>query len=155
MEWLILIMLIVVGFILLLLEFLVFPGVNVVGIIGFTCVGAAVYIAYSRLGATAGHLTLLAIAAGGFAATWYALRSKTWKRLQLDARIDSTVERVDALINEGDEGTCLGRLAPAGKIRVGKEIVEARSLGGYIDANSEVIVVKVFKNKVIVKLKTE
>jgi membrane protein implicated in regulation of membrane protease activity len=155
MEWLMLITLVVVGFILLLLEFLVFPGVNVVGIIGFLCVGAASYVAYSRLGVMTGHVTLVVIAVGGFVVTWYALRSKTWKRLQLDARIDSTVERVDTLVNEGDAGICLGRLAPAGKIRVGREVMEAQSLGGYIDANSEIIVVKVFKNKVIVKLKTE
>ena len=120
MEWLVLITLVAIGFVLLLLEFLVFPGVNVVGIIGFLCVGAAVYVAYTRLGAMTGHLTLVGIAAGGFAVTWYALRSKTWKRLQLDVRIDSTVERVDALVNEGDEGVCLGRLAPMGKIRVGQ-----------------------------------
>jgi membrane-bound ClpP family serine protease len=155
MEWIILIVLVLVGFSLLLLEFLVFPGVNVVGLIGLVCVGGAVYIAYSSLGSTAGHLTLLAIAGGGFAVTFYALRSKTWKRLQLDARIDGSVEGVDEQVKEGDEGVCLGRLAPMGKVRVGDVVVEAQSPGGYIDANSEVVVVKVLKNKVIVKLKTE
>jgi membrane-bound ClpP family serine protease len=155
MEWLMLVMLVVVGFTLLLLEFLVFPGVNVAGILGFLCVGAAIYVAYEHVGSTAGHLTLVGIAAGGFVVTWYALRAKTWRRLQLDASIDGTVEGVDPLVKAGDTGVCLGRLAPAGKVRVGDAVMEAQSPGGYIDANSEVVVVKVFKNKVIVKLKTE
>ena len=38
MEWLVLFMLILIGFVLLILEFLVFPGVNVAGILGFACV---------------------------------------------------------------------------------------------------------------------
>ena len=37
MEWLVLFMLILIGFVLLILEFLVFPGVNVAGILGFAC----------------------------------------------------------------------------------------------------------------------
>ncbi|MDR2130350.1 MAG: hypothetical protein LBP56_04170 [Odoribacteraceae bacterium] len=155
MEWLILLMLVIVGFTLLFLEFFVFPGVNVVGIAGFLCVGAAIYIAYARVGALAGHLTLVGIAVGGFVVTWYALRAKTWKRLQLEASVDSTVEGVDPLIREGDTGVCVGRLAPTGKIRVGEIVVEAQSQGGYVAANSEVVVLKVYKNKVIVKLKTE
>ena len=59
MEWLVLFMLILIGFVLLILEFLVFPGVNVVGILGFACVGIAIYIAYSTMGMTVGHFTLL------------------------------------------------------------------------------------------------
>ena len=55
MEWLVLFMLILIGFVLLILEFLVFPGVNVAGILGFACVGIAIYIAYSTMGTTVGH----------------------------------------------------------------------------------------------------
>ncbi|MDR1415052.1 MAG: hypothetical protein LBI96_04490 [Odoribacteraceae bacterium] len=155
MEWLILVVLVIVGFTLILLEFLVFPGVNVVGIIGFICVAVAVYVAYSSLGGWAGHLSLLGIAGAGFAVTYYALRSKTWRRCQLDAQIDSTVEGVEAGIKEGDTALCLGRLAPMGKVRVGEAVMEAQSQDGYVDANSEVIIVKVLKSKVIVKLKTK
>ncbi len=35
MEWLIIVMLILIGAVLILMEFLVFPGVNVAGIFGF------------------------------------------------------------------------------------------------------------------------
>lgn len=155
MEWLVLFMLIAIGFVLLILEFLVFPGVNVAGILGIACVGIAIYVAYSTMGTTVGHLTLLGTALCGFGVTYYALRSKTWKRMQLDTRIDSTVEGVDQSIKEGDVGTSQGRLAPMGKVRVGDSVVEAESRSGFVDENRDVVVLKVFKNKIIVKLKTE
>ena len=91
MEWLVLFMLILIGFVLLILEFFVFPGVNVAGILGFACVGIAIYIAYSTMGMTVGHFTLLGTALCGFGVTYYVLRSKTWKRMQLHTQIDSTV----------------------------------------------------------------
>ena len=147
MEWLVLIMLILIGFTLLILEFLVFPGVNVAGILGFACVGGAIYIAYSTMGTTVGHFTLLGTAVSGFGVTYYALR--------LNCQIDGTVEGFDESIREGDIGMTQGRLAPMGKVRVGDHVAEAESRSGFIDENREVIVLKVFKNKIIVKLKTE
>ena len=155
MEWFVLFMLVAIGFILLILEFLVFPGVNVAGLLGFACVAGAIWLAYSTMGTTAGHITLLGTAACGFGITYYALRAKTWRRLQLRDRIDSTVEGVDESVKEGATGMTQGRLAPMGKVRVGNCVVEAESRSGYIEENREVIVLKVFKNKIIVKLKTE
>lgn len=153
MEWFVLVMLILIGFVLLILEFLVFPGVNVVGLIGFACVCFGVYLGYKFFGPRVGHFVVLGSAVGGCVITWYALRTQTWKRLSLDTRIESTVERVDESIQPGDSGICIGRLAPMGKVRIGENVVEAMSEGGYVDANSEVEVVKVCKDKIIVKLK--
>ena len=59
MEWFVLFMLVAIGFVLLILEFLVFPGVNVAGILGFVCVAGAIWLAYSTMGTTVGHFTLL------------------------------------------------------------------------------------------------
>lgn len=155
MEWIIVLMLVVIGFVLLILEFLVLPGVNVAGIIGFACVCFGVYLGYKFFGTKAGHFILLTTAVGGFVVTWYALRAQTWKRLSLNSSIDSTVEGVDESVKVGDCGICLGRLAPMGKVKVGDTIVEALSQSGYIDSHAEVEVVKVNKDKIIVKLKKD
>lgn len=155
MEWIIVLMLVVIGFVLLILEFLVLPGVNVAGIIGFACVCFGVYLGYKFFGTKAGHFILLATAVGGFVVTWYVLRTQTWKRLSLNSSIDSTVEGVDESVKVGDCGICLGRLAPMGKVKVGDTIVEALSQSGYIDSHAEVEVVKVNKDKIIVKLKKD
>lgn len=98
---------------------------------------------------------MLATALGGFVVTWYALRAQTWKKLSLHSSIDSTVEGVDESVKVGDCGICLGRLSPMGKVKIGEVVVEALSQSGYIDSRAEVEVVKVYKDKVIVKLKKE
>lgn len=153
MEWLIILMLILIGSVLILMEFLVFPGVNVVGLLGFICMIAGIYFGYAFYGTATGHFILLGTVVYGAVITWYVLRSNTWKRLSLDTQLKGTVEGVDSSIREGDYGTTLGRLAPMGNVRIGELVVEAESQSGYIDAHQEVIVLKVFKNKIIVKLK--
>lgn len=154
MEWLIVLMLVLIGGVLVILEFLVFPGVNVAGVLGFICIIAGVYFGYSYYGSTAGHFILLGTTLFGIGLTWYALRSKTWKKLSLDTKIEGSVEGVDDSVRAGDCGIAQGRLAPMGNVRIGEVVVEAESLSGYIDANQPVEVVKVMKNKIIVKLKT-
>lgn len=154
MEWLLVVMLVLVGAVLVLMEFLVFPGINVAGVLGLGCVIAGVYFGYAFYGAVTGHLILLGTALFGFGLTGYVLRSDTWKKLKLHTALDGAVEGVAASVKVGDEGIALGRLAPMGNVRLGEEIVEAESQSGYIDAHREVTVVKILKNKVIVKLKT-
>nr|WP_227461784.1 hypothetical protein [Odoribacter sp. OF09-27XD] len=90
---------------------------------------------------------------GGCVLTWYVLRAQTWKRLSLESKIDGTVEPVDERIRPGDCGVCIGRLAPMGKVKIGESVVEALSEDGYVDANSKVEVVKVYRDKIVVKLK--
>lgn len=154
MEWLIVLMLVLIGGVLVILEFLVFPGVNVAGVLGFICIIAGVYFGYSYYGSAVGHFILLGTTLFGIGLTWYALRSKTWKKLSLDTKIEGSVEGVDDSVRAGDCGIAQGRLAPMGNVRIGEVVVEAESLSGYIDANQPVEVVKVMKNKIIVKLKT-
>lgn len=155
MEWLLVFMLILIGAVLVLMEFLIFPGVNIAGLLGFICIIAGIYFGYSFYGAFTGHFILLGTAIFGAGLTWYVLRSDTWKKLSLSARIDSVVEGIDKSIHEGDEGETLGQLAPMGNVRVGDCIAEAESQSGFISAHQQIEVVKVFKNKIIVKLKTE
>lgn len=154
MEWLLVVMLILIGAVLVLMEFLVFPGVNVAGILGFICIVGGVYFGYNYYGVMTGHFILLGTALFGVGATWYVLRYNTWKKLSLETRIDSVVEGVDRSIQVGDRGKSVGRLAPMGNVQVGDSLVEAESLSGYIDAGQDVEVVKVLKNKIMVKLKT-
>lgn len=154
MEWLIVLMLILIGVILLELEILVLPGTNVAGILGFISIIAGVYWGYACYGGVAGHMILAGTVVFGFGVTWYTLRTKTWKRLSLETRLEGTVEGIADSVKVGDCGETLGRLAPMGDVKLGEVIVEAESRSGYIDAHRPVEVIKVLKNKVIVQLKT-
>ena len=148
MEWLIVLMLILIGAILVVLEILVLPGINVAGILGFISIIAGVYFGYAYYGGVTGHLILAGTVVFGFGMT------KTWKRLSLDTRLEGTVEGIGDSVKAGDCGETLGRLAPMGNVKLGDMVVEAESRSGYIDAHRPVEVVKVLRNKVIVQLKT-
>ena len=70
----------------------------------------------------------------------------------LDSLIDGKVETVDAQkIQVGDTGKTIGRLAPSGKVKVSGEVVEAQSTGAFIDHNTEIKVLKILTNKIIVE----
>ena len=44
MEWGALFLLLGIGFIMVVLEFLVFPGTSVVGLVGVACMGCGIYL---------------------------------------------------------------------------------------------------------------
>lgn len=151
MEWLVVLLPILIGAVLLILEFLVLSGSHVAGILGFAGMVAGIYFGYVFYGTPSGHLILLGSLLFIGALTGYVLRSDTWKKLSLDTRIDATVEAVDGSIQEGDRGETLGRLAPMGNVRIGGHVVEAESRSGYIDAHRKIRVVEVCRNKVVVE----
>ena len=146
------ILLILLGLVLLLIEFAVIPGVTIAGIGGFLLLGASVYIAFSELGKTAGFITLLVVLIAAPAMVYYFFKSRTGKKMILEKNIGGKVQ----LINEekvvvGDSGKTIGRLAPMGKVRVNGEVVEAQSTGSFIDHNTEIKVLKIVSNKIIVE----
>jgi len=82
------------------------------------------------------------------------LRSKTWRKLALKESVDSTIDSFEGYIPKvGDTGITVSRLAPMGKVQINNYEFEARSQNSYIDENSEIEVIAVESNKVIVKLK--
>ena len=70
----------------------------------------------------------------------------------LETLVDGKVESVDnSKIAVGDAGKTIGRLAPTGKVKVNGEIVEAQSTGAYVNHNTEIKVLKILSNKLIVE----
>jgi len=57
------------------------------------------------------------------------------------------------VINVGDTGVTVSRLAPMGKIRVAGNVVEAKAIDDFIDQGTEVIVIKVQSTNVLVERK--
>lgn len=154
MEWLIVLMLILIGAILVVLEILVLPGINVAGILGFISIIAGVYFGYAYYGRSGGPSDF-----GGYGCL--RLRDdlvcpsdKNLEKAEPGYRLEGTVEGIGDSVKAGDCGETLGRLAPMGNVKLGDMVVEAESRSGYIDAHRPVEVVKVLRNKVIVQLKT-
>lgn len=146
------ILLILLGILLLFIEFALLPGISVAGIGGIALLGGSVYIAFNSHGTTIGLITLGAILVVVPVLIYRFFRSKSSKRMMLDSAIDGKVnEDTYTDITAGDSGTTISRLSPMGKVRINNKIVEARSTGEMIDPNSRVVVVKVISNQIIVQ----
>ncbi len=153
MSILAIILLIVLGILLFVVEFLLIPGVTIAGIGGAVLMGVAVYMSYKTHGNTVGNYTLIAtliLTIGGFA---YALRAKTWKRLALNKDIDGRVEvgLEKETIKVGDRGESITRMAPIGKVLINGLVVEGKSQRGFLDQHTPVEVIKVLNTQVIIK----
>ncbi len=146
------IILVSLGILLLLLEFFVIPGVTIAGIGGMLMIIGGVYIAYDSHGITYGNYTLLITSISIIIVLFFALRSKTWKKLALNTNIDSKVNAIKIdKIKIGDIGKTVSKLSPIGKVEINNEYFEAESISGYLDPNEEIEVKKILSNKIIVK----
>jgi membrane-bound ClpP family serine protease len=147
------VLLILLGVLLFLVEFLVIPGVTVAGVGGALVLGVAVFMAYRTYGTTAGNYTLLSVLLISIITLFLALRSKTWRRFMLKTNIDSKVEvgLEDKKIKPGDKGETVTRLAPIGMVRVNNLTIEGKSIGGFLDPNTKIEVIKVLGTQIIVK----
>jgi len=146
------ILLIFLGMVLLLIEFAVIPGVTIAGIGGFSLLAVSVYIAFTQYGTAAGFLTLTIVLIFAPMMIYYLFKSRTGKKMILESKIDGTVDSFNREnVKVGDVGQSIGRLAPTGKVRINDETVEAQSTGVFIDHRTDVRVVKILSNKIIVE----
>ncbi|HEX2934430.1 MAG TPA: NfeD family protein [Bacteroidales bacterium] len=149
---LIIVLLVLVGVILLVLEFVVIPGITIAGVGGFILSFAGIFLAYRLYGTAIGTYTLLGSIILFVIAIVYALKAKTWKKVALNSEIDSKVNVIDHdKFHVGDTGIASSRLAPMGKVRINGIMVEAKSTGIYIPENTEVEVIKVNGSNITVK----
>jgi membrane-bound ClpP family serine protease len=155
MSFVAIILIIVAGIALLLIEFLVIPGVSVFGIAGFLCLIGGVISSYVFHGNTAGHFTLAATVFASVLSMVFAFRRKTWRKMGLNTSIDSKIIAIEPeKIKSGDTGKAITRLAPMGKVMVNDLICEAKSISGYVSKDTEIEVIKISQNHLVVKPKT-
>ncbi len=152
MAYITLILLILLGIVLMVLDFLVIPG-GVVAIIGVLCMVGGVVTAFVQFGTTVGFLTLLLTAALTFLFFFLMMRTKTWRKLQLNTQIDSKMNEVDeSKLKVGTEGVSVSRLAPTGTAVFGDTEAEVVSLQGFIDENTPIVIQKIEGSKVVVEI---
>lgn len=152
------ILLILLGIVLFLIEFLLIPGITVAGVGGAILLIGSIIAAYHYHGATAGNIILLSTVGISVLTLVMALKSKTWRGIMLRTSVDgkvNVIEDENTAIRPGDKGKTISRLNPMGKVEIGGRYCEAKSQGSYIDPQTEVEVVKVLPNQIIVKPKTK
>ncbi|MBN1597378.1 MAG: NfeD family protein [Bacteroidales bacterium] len=154
MSILAIVFLIVLGIVLLLVEFLVIPGITIAGIGGFLLIAGGVFCGYYFHEPRTGNIILLSTLGLLIITVTLSLRLKTWQRLGLNATIDGKVAgNIDSGIVVGDTGETISRLNPIGKAMFNGKMFEVRSDGNYIDQHKEIVVTRVDKNKIYVETK--
>ncbi|NLI23116.1 MAG: hypothetical protein GX419_00215 [Bacteroidales bacterium] len=152
MSLFVIILLIVLGIVLLLIEFLVIPGITIAGIGGLVLIGTSIYSTYKSYGSTTGNIVLVVTFLLILAATFFALRSKTWRKVMLNTTVDGkAAESFDDRLKPGDHGKAVTRLAPMGNAMFGDIITEVKTMGEFVDAGTEVEIVKVHNKEIVVK----
>lgn len=144
------ILLIILGIVLLILEFFVIPGATVVGIGGFLSISGGIYMSYINYGTTAGNLTAIGAVLAFIVSIVLAFKSGTWRKMSLSDEITSKVNTEVDFLKPGDKGITVSRLAPMGKIMINDVYYEAKSESGFIDHNIAIIVSKIINKQAIV-----
>jgi len=156
MSILVIVMLIILGIMLFIVEFLVIPGITIAGIGGAILLVGGVILGYHYHGPVVGNYILLGTALASILSLYLALKSRTWRKAALETQISSKINIIspgEDKVKTGDTGITITRLNPMGKIEVHGEFYEGKAIDSYLDPGTEIIVIKVEKNKLIVKPK--
>lgn len=140
------------GIILILCEILLIPGFGVAGVLGLLAQGGACFYAFNTFGTLTGAVVTFVNVALLVGCLVFALRAKTWKKFTLTARIDSKVQPdPDTVLAVGDRGRTVTRLSPIGTARIEGKTYEVKSLQGMLDAGTDIEVVLIEDNRIIVR----
>ena len=146
------IVLTIVGLVLILSEIFLIPRVGVAGVLGVLALGGACYYVFYEFGVVAGIIFTAAIVTVLIGLVIYTIKTKTWKKLALNTKIDSKAQDSgEESLSVGDTGKAVTRLAPIGMARINGKSYEVKSLEGMLDAGTEIEVVLFEDNKIYVK----
>jgi len=152
MNLLIILFLIVLGIILLLIEFTILPGITVAGIAGVLVFIYSIYFAFASYGNLAGFLTLAFVLIVSPILILLLFKGKTGKKMTLNAVVSGIANEINPeKVKVGDIGITIGRLAPMGKIKINGEVVEVKSTGTFVDPGEQVRIIQIEKSLITVE----
>ena len=149
----VIIILIILGILLFVIEFLLVPGVTIAGIGGLILTVFGIYKAFDTYGSQVGVWVLIGTILLSVFVIAISLRARTWNRLMLKTNSSGSVDTdlTEEQIKTGDQGSTLTRLAPMGKILVNGIVREAKSIEGYVDEHRDIEVVGIEGTRISVK----
>lgn len=152
MNFLVILFLIILGIILLLIEFTILPGITVAGVGGLLLFAYSVYLAFTSYGNLVGFLTLAFVLIASPILVLLLFKGKSGKKMVLNAVVSGVANEINQeKVKIGDIGVTIGRLAPMGKIKVNEEVVEVRSTGTFIDPGVKVRIIHIEKSLITVE----
>lgn len=152
MDILIITVLIIAAVILFLVELFVIPGISLAGISALACILYANYYAFANLGMAGGFITLGISAVACIGSLIWFMRSKMLDKLALKKNIDSKVDRsAEKSVKVGDTGISTTRLAQIGYAEINGNIVEVRSIDGFLNEKTPIIVSRITDGTILVE----
>lgn len=152
MDILIIVILTVAAVILFLVELFIIPGISFAGISALACIIYANYYAFSHLGMEGGFITLGVSAIACIGALVWFMRSKMLDKLALKKDIDSTVDKsAEKSVKLGDTGISTTRLAQIGYAEINGNIVEVKSMDGFLNEKTPIIVSRITNGTIFVE----
>lgn len=152
MTILILSSLLLIGLILLLAETLFIPGTTVVGILGLLISLAGVAYAFLTFPSSVAWWITGVAAVLNVAAVIYSFQSGVWKKLSLKSSLQGgTFDGRTAGLEAGMTGKAISDIKPIGKASFGESIYEVKSESGFIPVDTDLIIVKIVNNQILVK----
>lgn len=152
MDVIIIIALIVAAIVLFLIELFVIPGISLAGISALVCIIYANYYAFANLGTGEGFITLLISGFTCIGSLIWFMRSKTLDKLALKKDITSKVDKTaEQSLKVGDKGISTTRLAQIGYAEINGSIVEVKSMDGFLDEKTPIVVNRIADGVVLVE----
>ena len=151
-DWISVVLLVVCGVILIIIELIFVPGTTILGILGLLALVGGVIISFDSFGSTTGGLVLVGSVVFSIMALVYSLRAGTWQRFALKTSIDSKVnEDEKADLQVGMKGKSVSDLRPMGTAEFIERLFEVQTNGNYLEAGTEIEIINLADNKIIVK----
>ena len=154
MDILIITMLIVAAVLLFLIELFIIPGISIAGFLAGGCIIFAHFYGFAHLGTTGGFITLGISAIACTGSLFLFMRSKTLDKVALKMNITSKVDRTaEEKIKVGDTGIAITRLALFGNADIEGHIVEVKSMDGFLNEKTPVVVSRIADGIIMVEKK--
>lgn len=152
MDILIIAVLIIAAVILFLVELFVIPGISLAGISALVCILYANYYAFTNLGMAGGFVTIGISTVACIGSLIWFMRSKMLDKLALKKDIDSKVDRsAEDSVKVGDIGISTTRLAQIGYAEINGKIVEVKSIDGFLNEKTPIIVSRITDGTIMVE----
>ncbi|RSK31180.1 hypothetical protein EI290_14255 [Hymenobacter metallilatus] len=153
MDWLTIALLLFFGLVFLAAEVIFIPGTTVVGLVGFGLLAAGIWLGYRDLGTPAGHYVLAGSLVGSGVLVYWGLRPENLNRVALTQVNHGRVHDVrHPDVQPGAVGRTLSALRPAGTVLFQDDRREVTTRGEFVPAGSEVRVLGIEQNRIVVEL---
>lgn len=148
MDLLFIILLLVCGMALIVLELVAIPGTTIAGLSGVGLSIWGIYKVFVEYGSFWGGIVIVFDVLICVVLLIWSLKTKVWKRFAQNEEISSKVNEIKTVVNVGDKGKTITRLAPMGTALINNERMEVYTSTSFLDPETDIVVEEVSGSKI-------